>query len=429
MRRTVLALACTAILAALAAPGGAAPVAPSTCTLFPADNAWRADVRALPVHAQSEAWLAAMGGKERRLHPDFGPAGPGEQPYGIPYQVVDGSTPRVEVDFDYADESDRGPYPLTAGTPIEGGSDRHALIVDRDSCTLYELFAVDWNGGHPTAGSGAIWDLNSNALRTAGWTSADAAGLPILPGLVRRDEVLTGEIDHAIRITASRTHESYLWPARHEAGRSDPSLPPMGARFRLRAGFDISMFRPDTQVVLRAMQRYGVILADNGSNWYFTGASEEGWETDMLDELKSIQAGAFEGVDASGLMVHPDSGQVRGAPAPPTTAPVTSPPTTRPAPTTTSPPATPTTAAPTTTTTVAVTTTTAAEAATTTAPSTSTTAPSTSTTGPRTGERAAGARSGGGSGGRTALLLTAIVAAALGALGAAVGVYRRVARR
>jgi hypothetical protein len=421
MRPLALALVGTALLAGLAAPGRAAPIPESPCELFPADNAWRAEVASLPVHPDSETWLASMGGTERRLHPDFGPAGPGEQPYGIPFQVVDASTPRVTVEFEYADESDPGPYPLTSGTPIEGGSDRHALIVDRDSCTLYELFAVDWNGGHPTAGSGAIWDLRSNGLRPAGWTSADAAGLPILPGLVRRDEVLSGEINHAIRITASRTHESYLWPARHEAGQANPSFPPMGARFRLKAGYDISGFRADTQVVLRAMQRYGVILADNGSNWYFTGASEEGWDTDMLDELKSVTAGAFEAVDASGLMVHPDSGQVRGASAPPPTVPVTAPPTTRAAPTTV------TTAPPTTSTTLAPTTTITTEPVTTTLPSTSTTVPATSTTATTAAPAgvAAGRATGNPSSGPRAWLITGVSGVALAALAAAVLLFRR----
>jgi hypothetical protein len=278
-----------------------------------------------------------MGGPERRLHPDFGPAGPGEQPYGIPYVVVGGSQPKMTVGFEYDDESDAGPYPLAADTPIEGGSDRHALMIDRDTCKLYELFATTWDPVAPTAGSGAIWDLRSNGLRPAGWTSADAAGLPIFAGLVRRDEVAAGHIDHAIRITASRTDRSYVWPARHHAGAArDPNLPPMGARFRLKAGFDISRFRADTQVVLRAMQRHGVILADNGSNWYFTGTSEQGWDTAMLDELKSVPAGQFEAVDASSLMVSPDSGQMRaGAAAQPAPAPSTSPAPPAPAPSTT----------------------------------------------------------------------------------------------
>jgi hypothetical protein len=316
VKRLLLAVAAAGMVAGSALPGAAAPVPGTGCTLFPADNAWRADVRALPVHPRSAAWLAAMGGPTRHLHPDFGPAGQGEQPYGIPYAVVDGSKDKVAVEFEYASESDPGPYPLAADTPLEGGSDRHALVVDKDACRLYELYAVDWNGGRPRAGSGAIWDLRSNQLRPDRWTSADAAGLPILAGLLRLDEVLAGEVDHAIRITAARTDRSYLWPARHQAGAdSDPDLPPMGARFRLKGDFDLSPFRPDTQVVLRAMKRYGVVVADNGSNWYFTGTSEQGWDVSMLDELKSVPAGAFEAVDAASLMVDANSGQVKGASA------------------------------------------------------------------------------------------------------------------
>ena len=312
-------MAATAALAA-ALPAAAAPPGAPGCPLFPADNAWHADVSHLPVHPRSSAWITSMGGPDRRLHPDFGPAGEGEQPYGIPYVVVDGNHAKVEVSFDYDDESDAGPYPLGPDTPIEGGSDRHALMVDRSTCTLYELFATDWNGGEPTAGSGAIWNLHSNDLRPAGWTSADAAGLPILPGLLRKDEVDAGHVDHAIRVTASRTDRSFVWPARHQAGHArDPGLPPMGARFRLRADFDLSPYRADTRVVLSAMQRHGLIVADNGSDWYFTGTSEEGWATDLLDQLKSVPAGAFEAVDASSLMADPDSGRVAAAPATTTT--------------------------------------------------------------------------------------------------------------
>jgi len=364
MRRIPAALAAVGLLAApLWAAGPAVPPAAGSplpgagpaCSLFPADDVWHADVSSLPVHPRSAAWIASMGGPDRRLHPDFGPNDSGGQPYGIPYSVVPGSTQKVAVSFDYADESDPGPYPFGPTTPIEGGSDAHALVVDKDHCTLYELYAANWNGGHPTAGSGAIWDLRSDALRPSGWTSADAAGLPILPGLLRRDEVVAGDVDHAIRLTAARTDRSFLWPARHQAGSaSDPSLPPMGAWFRLKAGFDISKFRPDTQVVLRAMQHHGLIVADNGSNWYFTGTSEPGWDTALLDELKTIPAGAFEALDTSSLVADPNSGRVASSvPSPATTATTARPTTTtRPATTTTRPattttaPATTTTAAP-----------------------------------------------------------------------------------
>jgi hypothetical protein len=285
------------------------PGAPS-CSIFPANNVWHADVSGLPVHPRNDAWLAAMGGPTVRLHPDFGPSG--GQPYGIPYIVVPGSNAKVSVSFDYADESDPGPYPFGSDTPIEGGSDRHALMIDRDTCVLYELYAAQYAPGGSTAGSGAIFDLHSNALRPAEWTSGDAAGLPIFAGLIRRDEVEAGIIDHAIRVTAEHTDRRYIWPARHQAGEADdPNLPPMGARFRLKATLDISGFLPETQVILRAMKRHGLMLADNGSNWYFGGASEAGWSNDVLDELKSVPAGAFQAVETSSLMDSQDSGEAR----------------------------------------------------------------------------------------------------------------------
>jgi hypothetical protein len=181
--------------------------------------------------------------------------------------------------------------------------------VNRDSCKLYELFAFDWNHGRPRAGSGAVWDLGSNALRTDGWTSADAAGLPILPGLVRYDEVKAGAIRHAIRFTAELTQDEHLWPARHDAGSSEPSYPPMGARFRLRSDYEISGYGARARVVLRAMQRYGLILADNGSNWYFQGTRDGRWRNKLLDELKQVLASEFEAVDVSGCQIDPDSGQ------------------------------------------------------------------------------------------------------------------------
>lgn len=298
-----------ALLAALAAPALAvAPPEAPACAVLPADNVWRADVSALPVHPRSAAWLASMGGASRLLHPDFG-----AYPYGYQVQFVDRATPRRSVDFLYASESDPGPYPLTSSTPIEPGGDRHAFMIDRDSCVLYELFDVRWDGARATAGSGAVFDLRSNALRPAGWTSADAAGLPIYPGLVRYDEIERGVIDHAIRFTAPRTDRSFVWPARHQAGAaSDPSLPPMGARFRLRADFELGRYSRDAQVILRAMQRHGMILADNGSSWFFQGVTDGRWPDALIAELKTIPAGAFDAVDASPLMVSPDTGAVRG---------------------------------------------------------------------------------------------------------------------
>lgn len=301
-------VAALVVVATTAAPAAAwpPPEAPN-CEILPVDNVWRADISQMPVHPQSAQWLANMGGPARRLHPDFG--GP---PYGYPITYVDRATPRTAVSFDYADESDAGPYPFTAATPIEPAGDRHAFMIDRDACVLYELFDADWNGGRPRAGSGAIFDLRSNALRPATWTSADAAGLPIFPGLVRYDEVFgRGLIDHAIRFTASRTDRSFVWPARHQAGAArDASLPPMGARFRLRADFDITRYAPYTQVVLRAMQHYGLVLADNGSDWFFQGTTDARWPDSFLSELKQIPAGAFEAIDASSLMRDPNTGQV-----------------------------------------------------------------------------------------------------------------------
>jgi hypothetical protein len=228
---------------------------------------------------------------------------------------VPASQPGIPVTFDYDDESDPGPYPIPPNPPIEGGSqsdgDRHILIVQEETCLLYELYAA-WprDDGGWDAGSGAIFDLNSNALRPAGWTSADAAGLPILPGLVRYDEVASGEITHALRFTAPETQRAFVWPARHFASDlTDAKYPPMGQRFRLRADYDITGFDPRMQVILRAMQRYGIILADNGSPWYISGAPDERWDNDILHQLDALTGDDFEAVNVSALMVDPDSGQ------------------------------------------------------------------------------------------------------------------------
>ncbi|HEX7459813.1 MAG TPA: hypothetical protein VF279_04220 [Acidimicrobiales bacterium] len=299
--------------------GSPLPGAPQ-CPMFPADNVWNTDISGLPVDTHSVAWSASMQSASTHLHPDFGPSGVPSTPYGMPYTVVSPAHPLVHVTFQYGSESDAGPYPLGADTPIEGGSastgDRHALMVNPASCTLYELYDAHYGAAGSNAGSGAIWNLNSNALRPSGWTSADAAGLPILPGLLRYDEVQSVSITHAIRMTARATDTSFVWPARHEAGTSgDPNLPPMGARFRLKAGFDMSGYSAQAQVVLRAMQHYGLILADNGSNWYFGGTADPNWPIALVDQLKQIPADAFEAVDESSLMVTPDSGQARRAAA------------------------------------------------------------------------------------------------------------------
>jgi hypothetical protein len=295
----------------------AGPVFPGTdCPAFPADSVWNTPVAGLPVAARSAQWLAHMSAGSTDLHPDYGPGG-GASPYGIPWQITARAPAFVSVHFQYADQSDPGPYPFSASTPIEGGptstGDRHALMVDPGNCHLYELYDARYRPtNRSTAGSGAIWNLASNRLRPAGWTSADAAGLPILPGLVNYDEVMSGHIDHAIRFTAQTTDTSYLWPARHEAGSvSSSSYPPMGARFRLNAGFHLTASacaRP-CQVVLQAMKTYGLILADNGSNWYFQGTADGRWTYTMVDQLKQIPASAFVAVDESCLMVSSGSGQ------------------------------------------------------------------------------------------------------------------------
>jgi hypothetical protein len=327
----VVLLAAAMPLGLLAPASAVAATGPSVgpCPLFPANNVWNTDISSLPVNARSAQWIASSGGPSRLIHPDWGPSG-GSVPYGIPWQVVDGSHQKVAVTFTYASESDPGPYPLGPDTPIEGGSnssgDRHALVVDSSTCKLYETWDTHYSPSGSTAGSGAIFSLGSNALRPAGWTSADAAGLPILPGLVRYTEVRSGAIRHAIRFTVSETDTSFIWPARHQAGaRSDPTLPPMGARFRLERSVDISHYSADTRVILTAMQHYGLIVADNGSNWYFQGDTDPGWsnEDQVLSELKSIPAGDFEAVDESSLMIDPNSGAARqpsSAVAPPPAA-------------------------------------------------------------------------------------------------------------
>ena len=287
-----------------AAAGGSGPTlagAPG-CTVFPADNVWNERVDALPVASNSATLIASIG-TGRTFHMDFG----SYSGYGIPYQVVDAATPRRAVTFDYADESDAGPYPIPATPLIEGGSDRHLLAVDRDSCRLYELFDVrQTTGGAWRAGSGAQWDLGSNALRPAGWTSADAAGLPILPGLVRYDEVAAGVIAHALRFTAPQTRKAYVYPARHFASSSSSaSLPPMGLRVRLAAGANLSGLSPDARVIAVALQRYGMILADNGSPWYVSGMSDPRFDDDVLHELDRFTGADLEVVDTSGLVNGP----------------------------------------------------------------------------------------------------------------------------
>jgi hypothetical protein len=288
------------------------------CPAFPADNVWNTPVTGLPVDKHSAVWMAHMDSGSTYLHPDYGPGG-GSSPYGIPWQVTAAHPKFVHVHFLYASESDRGPYPFSSQTPIEGGAsasgDRHALMVDPTTCVLYELYDAHFHpGGGSTAGSGAIWNLDSNHLRPAGWTSADAAGLPILPGLVNYDEVRSGHLDHAIRVTADTTSTRFIWPARHEAGSTgNPAYPPMGTRFRLRASFKLpasQCFRA-CQVVVKAMKTYGLILADNGSNWFFGGTTDRRWTYTMVDQLKAIPAREFQVVDESCLEISANSGQAR----------------------------------------------------------------------------------------------------------------------
>ena len=290
--------------AASGTPSPEAPVPGSDCAVFPGDNVWNTDISKLPVNSKSAAWLKSMNSATTRLHPDFG-----KSPYGLPFAVVEDAHPTIDVKFTYASESDPGPYPFGPDIPLEGGSDRHALVVNRDTCVLYELYAAHWHQGDPSAGSGAIFDLRSDALRPDTWTSADAAGLPILPGLVRYDEVTAGAIDHAIRFTADLTDCHHIWPARHDAGTCNSNYPPMGARFRLKASFSLAGFGHKAKVVLLAMKRYGLILADNGSDWFFQGTKDQLWRNGLLDQLKSVAASAFEAVDESACMVGPDSAQ------------------------------------------------------------------------------------------------------------------------
>jgi S-layer family protein len=271
---------------------------PAPCTLLPATNVWNRRVDGLPAAGNSGTLIGTIGATED-LHPDFG----SYLGYGIPYNVVGSSLPRSSVTFDYDDESDDVAYPIPPSPRIEGGGDRHILMWDVDDCRLYELFAARRSGGRWYAGSGATWDLESNALRPNGWTSADAAGLPILPGLVRYEEVAAGAVEHAIRFTAPVTRDARSYPARHHAGAGNgASLPPMGLRVRLKAGFDVSDFSPRMQVILVAMQRYGMILADNGSPWFFSGVSDIRWDDDELNELKDLRGSDFEVVDTAGFV-------------------------------------------------------------------------------------------------------------------------------
>jgi hypothetical protein len=298
--------------------------------MFPASDVWNTDISRLPVNPRSAAWLRSMNSAHTHLHPDFGP-NPGGYPYGLPFTIVTHAHRLVRLSFQYASDSDPGPYPFGPDTSVEGGpgagGDRHAIMVSRSTCTLFELYQAQYSSAGSTAGSGAIWNLKSNALRPTGWTSADAAGLPILPGLITYGQVRAAArsgapITHAIRFTAEQTQTAFIWPARHQAGSgSSPDLPPMGARFRLSASFDVAGFCADgtayckdAKVVLTEMQHYGLILADNGSNWYFQGSAYPPWPDALVSLLKQIPAGAFQAVDESCLMVSPHSGKATAKP-------------------------------------------------------------------------------------------------------------------
>lgn len=313
-----------ALVACGSAPSGSrgAGTAPtlSGCQLFPSDHVWNARIDHLPRHTNSIAYVTTIGATAT-VHPDFGSGLWEGAPIGIPYTTVAGVDGPVDVTFYYDDESDAGPYPIPDNAPVEGappggvaaGGDRHVIVVDTDECVLYEVFdASREQDGSWTAGSGAVFNLSVYDLRPDGWTSADAAGLPILPGLVRYEEVAAGEIAHALRFTAPRTAARHVWPARHHASdHTGDEYPPLGQRFRLRADFDASGFSAEALVVVEALKRYGMMLADNGSAWFISGVPDERWDNDALHDLKQIGGSDFEAVDVSALMVDPESARVQ----------------------------------------------------------------------------------------------------------------------
>ncbi|MEU5527774.1 hypothetical protein ABZ744_12620 [Micromonospora chersina] len=298
--------------AARAGLGGRPSPSARPCTVFPADNVWHADVSRLPVHPRSAAMIGAIGGAAT-VHADFGSGRWEGAPIGIPVTVVPAGQRRVPVTFGYAGESDPGPYPVPPDAAVEGGpdgtGDRHVIVWDRAACRAYELFDAHRSGAGWRAGSGAVFDLRSNRLRRAGWTSADAAGLSILAGLVRYDEVAAGRIDHAIRVTVPRTRTGWTWPATHSASSAtDPALPQLGQRLRLKRSVDLSRLPRQARIVAEAMQRYGLLVADHGSAWFLSGAPDPRWDNDALHALGGLRGSDFEVVDAAGLMVSAGSG-------------------------------------------------------------------------------------------------------------------------
>jgi hypothetical protein len=306
-RTAILAAVALAVGATVAEGAGSSRPRVGGCTVFPANNPWNQRVDKLPVAGNSDAIVRSIGVSEG-MHADFGSGLYNGGPIGIPYTSVGKGQKKVSVKFGYASESDKGPYPVPKNAPIEGGrssgGDRHVIVVDRSACKLYELYAAYpvTGGASWRAGSGAIWSLRSNHLRPKTWTSADAAGLPILPGLARYPEVKAGAINHALRFTVSRTRNTYVYPARHQASSdSNPNLPPMGLRLRLKASFPVSSYPRQSRIVLRALQRYGMIVADNGSDWYVSGAPNKGWNNDDLHHLGAVTGGNFEVVDTRSL--------------------------------------------------------------------------------------------------------------------------------
>lgn len=286
---------------------------PVPCNIFPTENIWNTPIDKMPLDPNSDTYVQTIGAT-KTLHPDFGAGEWNGAPIGIPYVLVPGTQPKVKVTFDYPDESDQELYPVPPNAPIEGGysstGDRHILMIDKDNCRLYELYSSYPNGdGTWKAGSGAIFDLNSNNLRTDTWTSADAAGLPIYPGLMNYEDIVKGEINHAIRFTVPQTQKKYLWPARHYASSlTDKKYPPMGQYFRLKSTFDTSGYSKENQIILKALKKYGMILADNGSAWYISGIPDPRWNDDDLNKLKALKGSDFEAVDVSSLMIDKNSG-------------------------------------------------------------------------------------------------------------------------
>ncbi|MFC1741045.1 hypothetical protein ACFL3V_00730 [Nanoarchaeota archaeon] len=275
------------------------------CTIFPSDNPWNTDISDYPVHKNSDGFVKSIG-RSDNLHPDFGTVWDGG-PNGIPYIMVD-NAPMVPINFvDYGDESDPGPYPIPDNAPVEHGDDHHVIVMDKGRCKLYELYNADKTRTGWDASSGAVFDLTTNKLRPISWTSADAAGLPIFPGLVKYDEVASGEIDHALRFTVEYSQQAFVLPATHYASDdTDPDTPPMGLRFRLKDTFDISGFSEKNQVILKALKKYGMIMADNGGDWFLSGAPDPRWDDDELGELKQIEGRNFEAVDTGRIYTEYD---------------------------------------------------------------------------------------------------------------------------